>query len=237
MRSDMQKVLTERERWGSSAPNRKAGKKIRPIDVSEDDDEPRRLSRAQLYGSKWKSFTDVLGPLRRFLRKNVDRPWDKVYSEIREHLDGRSIMSGHLLDHLSWEVELHAVLEDGVVYGAPRNRIRDRVTGFYVHPRTRLLCWAPRRNYRKERLANERRREVTRVPVSETSSYIKVAGIWYRAEYEIVATPDRRAQAGEPDWLWYRDGSRWFHLTKKRQCGAKELRERRLVNTPTLDAP
>lgn len=231
----MQKVITERERYGSSAPNWKVGKKIRPVDVSEDDDQPKHMSRARLYGGRRKRFSDVLSPLRRYLRKNVGRPWNKVYSEIREHLDDRSIMGRHLFEHLSQEVELHAVLEDGVVYNMRRYRGRSPITGFYVHPRTGLLCWAPRRNYRQERLAHEARQEVTRVPISTLASFIKVAGIWYRAEYEELEPPARLPTTGAPDWLWHQKGSRWFHLTSKKQCGEKELRANRLVNSPPLD--
>jgi hypothetical protein len=231
----MQKVITERERHGSKARNRKAGAKLRLVDVSDDDDQPTRLSRAQLYGGRRKHFSDVLSPLRRYLRKNVGRPWDKVYSEIREHLDDRSIMGRHLFEHLSWEVEVHAVLDDGVVYDAPGSRVRRPVSGFYVHPRTGLLCWAPLRNYRKERLEREGRPEVTRIPISATASYIKVAGIWYRADYEEMPAPAQLPQTGAPGWLWYQKGSRWFHLTSKRQCGEKELRARGLVNSPSLE--
>ena len=33
----------------------------------------------------------MLGPLRRYLRKQVGRPWDKVWSEITVTLDSRSL--------------------------------------------------------------------------------------------------------------------------------------------------
>lgn len=76
---------------------------------------------------------------------------------------------------------------------------------------------------------------MTRVAISATASYIKVAGIWYRAEYEAIEAPARLPATGAPDWLWYQEASRWFHLTRKRQCGEKELRANRLVNSPPLD--
>lgn len=233
MRRDMQKLLTERERYGSSSPNRKAGKRLRSVD--EGDDEPTRLSRKALYGGRTKSFTDVLSPLRRYLRANVGRPWNKVYSEIREHLDERSITGRHLFEHLRWEVTLDGVEgDDGKVYHATRWPWGDdRVRGLYVHPRTGLLCWTPPLSAR-ERREWAAPAEATRVPVTETSSYVRIAGIWYYAEYEVVPPPRGRVPVGPPEWVWYQDGPRWMHLLRKRQCGAKELRARALVNTPAV---
>ena len=233
MRSDIQKVITEHERYGSSAPNRKAGMKIRPSDVWDDDDQPKRLSRAQLYGGREKGFTDVLNPLRRYLRKNVGRPWNKVYSEIREHLDDRSIMGQHPFEHLSLEVDIHAVLDGGVVYAARRYAGRGPVTGLYVHPRTGLLCWAPRRNYRKERLAREAGVETTSCSDLEHGELHQARRIWFRAEYERAEPPAKQAAEGAPDWLWFREGSSYFRRTSKRQCGTKELRANALVNSPS----
>lgn len=235
MRSDMQKVITERERYGSSARNRKAGKKIRPVDVAEDDDEPKRLSRAQLYGTKEKSFSDVLNPLRRFLRKNVGRPWNKVYSEICEHLDDRSIMGRHLFDHLSWEVDLHPTFDEhGKLCDQPgvvSIRFQDK---FYVHPRTGLLCFAPKLSRRERQRERDAQREVTYIRISDTASLIKIGGIWHHAEYQESEPPPPGATTGEPTWHWQHTGSRWFRQKRKWQCTEKDLRARGLVNSPTM---
>ena len=230
MRKDMQKVLTERERYGSSAPNRKVGKKVRAHDVTEDyDEQPKRLSRKHVYGGRRKGFTDVLGPLRRFLRSNVGRPWNKVYGEIREHMDDRSLTGLHLFQHLSWEVELEVEeREDGKVYPVRRNYYGGPVRGFYVHPRTGLLRWAPERRYQGPEPKDER----PRVRISDTEAYVKVAGIWYRAVYEVLDAPPQSVAAhGAPEWLWYREGRRWLHCIGKKQCGARELRAAGLENS------
>jgi hypothetical protein len=55
--------------------------------------------------SNWKEFSDLLGPLRRYLRKQVGRPWDKLWSEITQTLDSRSLTGQHIFDHIRWEVE------------------------------------------------------------------------------------------------------------------------------------
>jgi hypothetical protein len=91
MRSDMGRVVIERPRSGSSNKS----PKIRHFPgriVDGDYDGITRLpsSRYRIYGYApkipEKSFTDVLGPLRRYLQNNVGRPWNKVYGEARQVL-------------------------------------------------------------------------------------------------------------------------------------------------------
>ena len=61
-----------------------------------------------------KDFSDVLGPLRRYLHKQVGRPWNKIWSEITQTLDSRSLTGLHIFDHIRWEVEQKAWIgEDG----------------------------------------------------------------------------------------------------------------------------
>jgi hypothetical protein len=49
-------------------------------------------------GGKW--FGENLRPLERWLRSNVGRPWDAVYSEICEVLPADSVVKKHVRDHL-----------------------------------------------------------------------------------------------------------------------------------------
>ena len=80
MRRDMHKVVVERERYNSSARSAKTRLRISNYDPERDDDLPSRVSNARLYAPRGrdKGFTDVLGPLQRFLEKQVGRPWTKV---------------------------------------------------------------------------------------------------------------------------------------------------------------
>jgi hypothetical protein len=61
-----------------------------------------------------KGFSDHLGPLERYLRSQVGRPWNKVYSEIAAHIRPSNALQQHILSHLFGYVELHAV-------SSPRN--------------------------------------------------------------------------------------------------------------------
>src|SRR5262245_20037141 len=99
MRSDMQKIIVERPRLGSSRPNRKNGGRLlagqigSALAAPEDyDSGPARASSRR--HEKW--LNENLQPLYRYLRGQIGRPWDKVYSEIRRNLDTRSALGLHV---------------------------------------------------------------------------------------------------------------------------------------------
>jgi hypothetical protein len=46
------------------------------------------------------AVTTSPAPLRRFLKRQVGRPWDKVYSEIAAHLRADNTVRQHVRDHL-----------------------------------------------------------------------------------------------------------------------------------------
>jgi hypothetical protein len=47
-----------------------------------------------------KHLTDLLGPLRRFLRARAGRPFDEVMSEVHARISAGSYLQRHLLEHL-----------------------------------------------------------------------------------------------------------------------------------------
>jgi hypothetical protein len=133
MRKDMDKVIVERARVGHARPSKKTGLRLRSDQLSEDfDSGPMRLptKRARAYG--WwesKELTDRLGPLKRFLYSQVGRPWDKVYRDIRDSIDARTVTGRHLLHHVDQMVWVDVPPEGP----KPWDQL-------YVHPRTGLLC-------------------------------------------------------------------------------------------------
>jgi len=155
MRLDMAKVVTERPRRGHGNLSRKTSiPKIRRYDAdSEYEDLPTRapVSAARQYGWDKKSFSDLLGPLQSYLRAQVGRPWDKVYSELSQNLDRRSMSGRHIWTHVWQEVMVDCHLEaDGKVYPNVQTRYSGprRLEGLYVHPITGLLCHKPRKRHR-----------------------------------------------------------------------------------------
>lgn len=135
MRSDMYKVVTERPRVGGgwSPKGRKANIAL--------EDLPKKEGMRKPWQGNRKEFSDLINPLRRSLRKNVGRPWDKVYSEIVSILP-KGLVARHILGHVEGDVETHAILigkvpcyGDGWYYGHPI-----RSGQLYVNPNTGLLC-------------------------------------------------------------------------------------------------
>ncbi len=153
MRSDMAKVVTERPRRGHGNPSKKWGRRLRKSEYDAEDHGPSRapIARRHQYGWNAKEFSDLLGPLRRYLCKQVGRPWDKVWSEVTRNLDSRSLSGQHIFDHIQWDVEQHVWLgPDGSLY---HNRWSGRVavSGLYSSPdhriaflQTRVLARVPR---------------------------------------------------------------------------------------------
>jgi hypothetical protein len=151
MRDDMAKVVTERPRRGHRNTSRKtSGPKIRRYDPDREYDEPSRhpVARHRQYGYEAKEFSDLINPLKRFLRSCVGRPWAKVHSELSRTLDRRSVTGSHIWDHVMSEIEVDCFIgDDGLAYSNRRRFLNmDRpVEGLYVHPRTRLVRTQQRR--------------------------------------------------------------------------------------------
>jgi len=101
MRSDLTKVLTERERSGSRTRTyRQVRSRGNRIDLSEDGVNAVRQGMKRPHLNNTKDFTDVLSPLKGILRKAVGRKWDDFYSELVGKLDRRTVQGQHVFEHL-----------------------------------------------------------------------------------------------------------------------------------------
>jgi hypothetical protein len=98
MRSDMHKVIVDRPRFPGRA---RKGRSAREIE-----DLPAKQGMRRPYGWWGKEFNDHLQPLRRFLHKQVGRPWNKVDSEICGGLRPGNPLHDHLRTHIFDEVAL-----------------------------------------------------------------------------------------------------------------------------------
>lgn len=171
------------------------GKGRRSRDPEALDSLPRREPMVRK-GQGWREGggTDY-AQLRRWLERQVGRPWDEVYSEV-SHLHDWQVKE----DVKRWGVETNTLLdaEGYIVYlnpyswhGASRLIRVDSTPGaLYVDPQTRALCMVPKTGrslkgpYPKAPLPY-------RCLDASTGDYvISVAGIWYRASTDALGRFD-----------------------------------------------
>ena len=112
------------------------------------------MRRAHALRGGRKQLNENLAPLRRYLERQVGRPWSKVYSEIARHLRVDNAVQQHVRDHLRDFVAMkprriaHPWRVGGVLWWQP----------LYVHPVTGLLCRTDRLPEEKARRRAERNR-------------------------------------------------------------------------------
>jgi len=189
MREDMFKVIVERSRGGAG---RAVSSRKR---LNRDGDLPTKIGVSRhmcLTHAKSKWLSENLAPLKRFIGKQVGRPWNDVYAEIIGTLTSRDPVQQHVLQHVDDYVARRVMLDR---YGSlidPESGRRRRRTlpwyqPYYVDPRDGLLkesakLWKalgidPKPWKRREKINPnirilEKNRELT-----------CIEGIWYELEF------------------------------------------------------
>ena len=209
MRPDMAKVIVERPRRGGYGRiKRRIGQDL--------ESQPIKQGMKYRLGDT-KSLNENLAPLRRYLARQVGRPWSKVYSEISENLRATNAVQQHVRDHLKDFVAIRVTCDET---GEPIN-----VSGwwrsydFYVDPRDGILKRVKAETDKARKRAKEQRRQrralaeskVDRIKVSPGSDLRRVNGIWFAVKYSMTSE-DKEIIEG------------------KRQLSTKELRTRNLIN-------
>lgn len=177
MRDDFDRVVIERARWGSRMRNLKTGWHTSRYDPGQEYPFPKTASSSWNWNPHRKEFSDRLGPLERFLRRQAGRPWRKVEAELRQGFDFGTVIGRHLWDHARRMVETQVRMTPD---GRPRRLdgypVRRRL---YVHPRSGLLL-VPRPE--KSDPAAERRKriaEAQKVVLDADVTAEKVKGLWF----------------------------------------------------------
>ena len=229
MRSDMAKVIVERPRHGPRQKYAKGYKKAWQKLAQED-----WPNREGIYAHKGhtKYFSEHLGPLRRFLEKQVGRPWDKVFAEICQHIRVDSAMQSHVRDHVFDFVEIHVTEIDGVVcHGSGWHIGRPLESGgrwmqFYACPRTGIL------RKLRVRATKSTQRPVEQFAIDEMHEYRLLDGLWYLVEYRPVTADSNGARdmvSGERvqyplGWSNGRYFGRTKYAARRRQLNTREIR-------------
>jgi hypothetical protein len=247
MRSDMSKVLVERPRY-SDYGDRKGRKIDHDLLPSK---EGMRSPHVRNWGGK--RLNENLSPLRRLIESRVGRPWNKVYSEICQHLRGDNTVQQHVKDHIEDFVAIRTSMMDGQVvihskYGSPRLLHSDS-TELYVDPVTGILCRNKTklsdRQERKLWKAKKAAEEASRIHIGKNGTeYRKVDGIWYEVIWDKITKllETYRVQNGNNVTIIIPDTQRDIFTNEmhneigesyrsgKRQISKKELRDLGLNN-------
>ena len=200
---------------------------------------------------------DRLSPLRRYLHKQVGRPWNKVYSELSRAFDKRSLRGFHLHEHVKDYVATHVVkTEKGyrgqLRWGEMRRFWRDELFvdehGLLRKPREHELV-PSRASIRKQ--FQQARQHLVRE--TKEGIYVKVDSFWWF----LTPVPDRQVldtchdihdytdvrvalfDPGRNTYIWKRlgdltwntrryDRDLWFWPKTKRQVGRAEVRRQKL---------
>lgn len=193
MRKDMYKIICERPRRGGGYsgdhhPYRKAKKVVLDDDLEcVDVFSGRTKLPIKPIGLSWddyKSFSDYLAPLYRFIDKKVGRLWDDVYAEICENITLDSTTRRHVRQHVDDYVTVNVIFNE---HGDPCTAFGRRWGGYiplekgelYKDPVTGILTAAgesiTRKIRREERLSYAREREVTTLTFSDGVSFTREA--------------------------------------------------------------
>jgi hypothetical protein len=174
MRDDMAKVIVERPRIKPRNCRKGRTHDIEDMPLHEG------MRRSRAWHGECKELNENLAPLRRYLARQVGRPWNKVYSEIAENLRVDNTVQQHVRDHLRDFVAI-----------VPRRNIhgwRSTIHGglwwqeFFVDPVTGLLRRTDQLPEEKARRRLKRHRPpqpVDRIALDETRELRRINGIWF----------------------------------------------------------
>jgi hypothetical protein len=232
MRSDMWKVIVERPRLGrgyADALGRRAQKLLPRDHDGEQLDVIERFPRS-------KSLNENLAPLQRYLARQVGRPWDKVYSEMRAQISFENAVQKHVLAHVDQFIELRPQIVNGVVYhedGRPLGG-RRRADALYVDPKSGII-----QKLRVRRHTQTKARDDF-ASLGTNACLLCLDGVWWHIT--LATVPSARALGSiidvvtkcappfahwSPPNAWHRYGAPNLYAIAKRQASKRELREHR----------
>lgn len=203
MRKDMKKVIAERGSVGGTGNFmiRRNRRQIKQAceNLSEDADALNFHAIKKVHTAStcsWGNLKDSAyssNVIRRYLKSQVGRPWNDVYSDMSKNLDRRG------LDNVAWMVETKTYFEDGKIWvaGIPPTvlGLSYRRDEFYVDPRDGTLRCMPHAPGGKKYA--DRRKEILDKsryidPKNLLVQYHCIDGIWYEIKLREASASEKK---------------------------------------------
>ncbi len=187
MREDMSRVIVERPRTGAGWARKGRVKTL--------DNLPTKIGvhRLRVEIGTSKGLNENLAPLRRYLEKQVGRPWNKVFSEISRHVRAENVVQQHVRQHLHDFVAINPRRDVADRFGRRLNRPWHQP--LYVDPKDGLL----KRTDRLPDVRRARRLEKdgpapppTEVRLSDECVLQRIDGLWYEVSMKPLPDPQYR---------------------------------------------
>jgi hypothetical protein len=136
MRSDVDKIISERPKSGRTWESKTPRKKQVALDLHGDqaDENSNHIRQEHQKGRKVR-----YNVLERFLVHRIGRAWDKVYAEVCIVTDARSFSGGEIREHVKTVVATECWMEGRTVMSHDQRGCPQVVRGLYVHPKSGLL--------------------------------------------------------------------------------------------------
>lgn len=184
MRNDFISVFVERPRYGHSTRVNSKGqaRRLALMPLDEQGTHATHESMTARWNKNRKEMRDHYAPLKRYLRAQVGRPYDQVFSDVCHVFKGDGHTDQRLREHLEWEVDQHVFERDGELIG--RNGYTVGADSLYVDPDTGILTLTPARTRR--RWKNKPLFET--VKIDDAHKYVKIDGLWFLVT--LTAIPD-----------------------------------------------
>jgi len=148
------------------------------------------------YGGR--GLNENLAPLRRYLRAQLGRPWNKVFGEICQGIDRRNTVQQHIHQHIDDFIAIHVEWRDGRLLDLTRRlgffqEDRGLRQQLYVDPRSGLVRLNKDYTSGRRRAAERRKREQAEIDsrrrtVDEQTQLHRLDGVWFRVE--IASLPE-----------------------------------------------
>jgi hypothetical protein len=214
MRKDLAKVLTEKPRSGSGSKNLKTRFHEKGFDSREEAENKYSLPKRgkMLMHNRdlgpWntdKEFTDVLGPLRKWVEAQVGRNWDKVYSEIKSTFPNTNKQNHNLLDtHLLGYIHRNVRVEKGkkgrrvytVKYYWDRKHPELHYGDIYVDPDTHVLM-----QYKRNKMVSWHHKDPP--PTTATGYLYGKAGDYGKPDFnKVILGPNEYLEKRGLTWVY-----------------------------------